>query len=131
MSHQKVSMDIVTWLRDKAGVKHREAANEIERLRALMLPPEGHILLPDGKCVKVLGTLPVTKDGCAVAHEAEVYTPDGTKCENPGNGLVWGPVTFSVDTCERYRVSYPISGCYSTREAATAAQAASKETEHE
>ncbi len=41
------------------------------------LPRAGHVMLPDGKEVKVLGTLPMTADGCVLVVGARVYDIHG------------------------------------------------------
>lgn len=86
--------------------------------------PPGHIL--DGGVVrKVLGTLPITADGCVITDEntCSLVNIKGEKLDAIGHGMAWGPVTFCVDTGERCRVAYSFSECYSTREAAEAARA--------
>jgi hypothetical protein len=63
-------MDIVEHLRNLKGVYVGagwvdQAIVEIERLRALELPPPGHVLLPDGRCVKVSAALALALEGRA------------------------------------------------------------------
>ena len=49
----------------------RDAAAEITRLREQV--PPGHVRLPDGRDVPMLGTLVETADHCIVGHEAKAF----------------------------------------------------------
>lgn len=44
-------------------------------LRAAATVQEGCVMLPGGKVVKVLGTLPMTADGCVVGDGASIWYP--------------------------------------------------------
>lgn len=91
----------------------------IARISAALLaasrPGEGMIRTHEGKDLRVLGTLPVTADGCVAGIDAEVWTrPWGgapeknhVRTEVPGN-----PWCGSI----------PALHCFSTREAASAAK---------
>lgn len=99
---------------------------------AEVTPPKGHILADDGKVRKVLGSLPITADGCVAGLG--------------GNCVVWSNVTGPVDcgfltlkldddfpddppiaglrTADGVDFDIRVEATYSTREAA---EAASKE----
>jgi hypothetical protein len=91
-------------------------------------PPAGHIMESDGTVRKVLGTLPVTADGAVAAAPARVYEPY-TCAELIINKHITTPgfpvivVMDGVHRVQRYD-PIPIGCCYSTREAAEAAQRA-------
>lgn len=82
-------------------------------------PPEGHILDDAGVVRKVLGTLPITKDGHVVTGGATVFLPGldayGIAAGMRGNA---GVIFFTNGDC------YAIGDCYSTREAAESARGA-------
>ena len=89
-------------------------------------PPPGHILDDTGAVRKVLGTLPVTADGCvAIPCVSVVYQPrhrerrlDVDTCSDRVIGQVAAP-------CENVATEwyeYDIGETYSTREAASAAK---------
>lgn len=93
----------------------------------LIAAPEGHILDDKGVVRRVLGTLPVTADGCVVGYGSSVWVAPGvisqdawchespSISEHSGHGLLChirdldGFASFSDE-------------CYSTREAALAAR---------
>ncbi len=80
--------------------------------------PKGHVKLDDQRVVKVLGTLPMTADGCVLGGSVTVYAH---YCGDILDG--YSP----KQTCRFYddgSVSWVESSvCYSTRESALAAQA--------
>jgi hypothetical protein len=83
-------------------------------------PPAGHIMEHDGTVRKVLGTLPVTADGCVATHESILHHPSDGPCymvpdghDRPAAAKVYGGALM-----------VPVASCYSTREAAEAAQRA-------
>lgn len=86
-------------------------------------PPKGHVLTDDKVVRKVLGTLPITADGCVIGRRVSVFSvywsyPGSDVAEVCYDSELWrvhGPRTQSFDA----------STCYSTREAA---EAAKKET---
>lgn len=81
----------------------------IEQALRSILPAPGEVLVRDGDGWvkrKVLGTLPVTADGCVVGKHAKVYEIYSTG--------VWEP-----DWRDLFH--RPLEDCYSTRSAAEAA----------
>lgn len=94
---------------------------EIIDTLAASKPPKGHIIDDTGTVRKVLGTLPLTADGCVIgpvegtyarvwnndqwSNNAELYIRDDGRW-----GAMFGP---------QWR---PLECCYSTREAAEAAR---------
>lgn len=97
--------------------------------------PADTIMLPDGRVVKVLGTLPVTKDNFVVGHGASIWHPhpddDGVHwvcgeltefLEYDGQMIGLDAHSASVGGLECY--GHPVSECYSTSAAAEAAKEA-------
>jgi len=83
--------------------------------KAASRPPAGHIMEADGTIRKVLGTLPVTADGCVCGELVPLWVwtdDDGLQPDNSDR-------LFLAD----YN-GHPVEYCYSTREAAEAARAA-------
>lgn len=80
--------------------------HELERMAMMHCPPPGHVRLPDGRDVPVLGELPMSEDDCAVGSDATLYriAPDGSS--------------------EVLLTKHLSSGWYSTRAAAEAAKGA-------
>lgn len=80
--------------------------------------PEGCVRTADGVDRKVLGTLPITADGCVPGLGASVSWPGyGEEYVYDGHvrySLVWA-ASIPVES------STPVRDCYSTREAAEAA----------
>ena len=91
-----------------------------ESLRAAHRVPEGCVRTADGVDRKVLGTLPITADGCVPGLGASVSWPGyGEEYVYDGHvrySLVWA-ASIPVES------STPVRDCYSTREAAEAALA--------
>lgn len=97
-------------------VPDRERA-ELDEILAIankpLNPPDGCVRLPDGRDAKVLGTLPITADGCVIGDDCKVFYDGGTVCAelfrsaNPGESD-WRP--------------FHPHKAYSTREAAEAAR---------
>lgn len=83
--------------------------------------PEGCVRLPDGRDVRVLGTLPMTKDGCVMGDWASVYVRLGEFATGVGPvrsmAYVWTPVGDGRNE----RRGYPSDECYADRSAAEAA----------
>lgn len=105
-----VFADPRTWVRSDPIVRQLSA-----ELTRRMTPPEGHVRLPDGKDVKVLGTLPMTADGVVVGEGASplwIWTDDDG-LQNDGTSRL------HLDHYDDYPVEY----AYSTHEAAEAARA--------
>lgn len=111
-----------------------EARKFATELNASKLPPPGHVLLPDGRCVKVLGTLPMTADGCVVGIDDSDEPNLCERCnQDAPRGVLWHPEY--LDRPAELHGDFVFVGCtdakhkafYSTRAAATAAQAASGE----
>ena len=107
--------------------KHNENMNEaVESIAAAIQaerdvrPPKGHVVTDDGVVRKVLGTLPITADGCVIGRRVSVFSvywsyPGSDVAEVCYDSELWrvhGPRTQSFDA----------STCYSTREAAEAAK---------
>lgn len=81
-------------------------------------PPPGHVLLPDGRCVRVLGELPMTADGCVIGRNARLWLdlPDVTAyCGE----VFCDPIVWQADGPS---ACVEPNQCYSTREAALAAR---------
>jgi len=93
--------------------------------------PPGHIIDDQGNVRKVLGTLPVTADGCVVGHGVKLYW-----CEEPYEishyETDFDGVWFEDHATDYYGEAVgkdePISKCYSTKEAAEAAAEAARAT---
>lgn len=83
------------------------------------LMPTGHVLTHDGVVRKVLGTLPVTADGCVMGEGARMFLESGAEVE-PHIFICHIPADHDYDP------SFHIRDCYSTREAASSAQAAQR-----
>ena len=104
------------------------ASSIANALLAASKPPPGHIIDENG-VRKVLGTLPLTADGCvAIPFISVVYHP-----EHPSRSLdvdvcndeVIGQVSVPSSDGEFVEWhEYAIGDCYSTREAAEAAREA-------
>lgn len=93
-------------------VYQRQLRLRIERITTAALTiPANHIRTPDGKDVKVLGTLPITKDGCVVGINAYPFYV-GEKAD--GSHVVMQPQHPPL----RWLNAYEPTECYSTREAA-------------
>lgn len=119
----------------------KRLAADIAAALAEQVPPKGSIVDDTGAARKVLGTLPITKDGVVAMDGVEVFHPnqdwhfgltcmrllDETQpdkdfplpedCEYMGHYSYWEP-----DTGYGQYESYDIRECYSTKEAALAAQ---------
>ena len=78
-----------------------------------MLPPPGHIMDETGAVRKVLGTLPMTADGCVVGDGAIVHYPKG-----PPNAIRLHPVRPELAASSEFLAAIG----YSTPEAAEAAR---------
>ena len=94
--------------RDDVEDARADAEEVMAELTRRMTPPPGHVRLPDGRDVKVLGgieNLPMTEDGFLIAHNADTYGDSGM-----GGGHI-----------HRF-FGYPGYKCWSSREAAEAAK---------
>jgi len=89
-----------------------EANARADRLAAEGKIPNGHVMLPGGEVVKVLGELPITADRSIAGIHAEVYvnTLSGTQ-----SGFVNPHVLLSTGDRQD---GWHISASYATREAA-------------
>lgn len=87
----------------------RVLADSIDIALSEVKVKEGHVRLPDGREPMVLGTLPMTADGCVAGSGARVW---GGREDLPPIAREVAVVT----DCERGR--WPVEWCYSTREAA-------------
>lgn len=104
-------------------------------------PPNGHVVTDDGVVRKVLGTLPITADGCVVMPGIEVFHPQqdfsfhlevmalhGDERQDddyplPEDCEYMGHYSYyERDTGYSTYESYDVRACYSTREAAEAAK---------
>lgn len=94
------------------------------RKEAANIPPDS-IMLPDGRVVRVPGTLPMTADECVPTYGGFVYCPKG------GKAHVHETDAYCTDTCcwssgcqgdSGSGEHHPFSKCYSTRAAAEAAK---------
>ncbi len=110
------------WMYD-GGV--RDLALALDAARAV---PEGHVRLPDGREVKVLGTLPMTADGCVATINGTFYTPPEGDLDGICSMAAWSEGGSPVGK----RIGFPVTyigaertwnsnECYSTPEAALAA----------
>lgn len=113
----------------KEAVESIAAAIQAERD---VRPPKGHIVTDDGVVRKVLGTLPMTADGCVATINGTFYTPQDGDPDGICGMAAWAennaPVGRRLGFCVSYVGSYRTwnsNECYSTREAA---EAAKKET---
>lgn len=98
------------WMREKIA----EAIQAERDVR----PPKGHILTDDGVVRKVLGTLPITADGCVVGDGARVYYEVIGQFSGEPIICEWD-VTGAGDDIK-------VDTYYSTREAAEAAKKGAK-----
>jgi hypothetical protein len=100
--------------------QHRFKRAVLPLLRSALNPPEGCVRWPDGSEPRVLGTLPMTADGCVVGIDSFVWTMP-PHCANPaGFGF---RVTEIHASGPGHRECEPKWGdCYSTRQAAEAAR---------
>jgi len=89
---------------------------------AEVTPPKGHVLTDDGKVRKVLGTLPLTADGCVVGEDAVCWRDKSRsltgEVRQDSLVLCWGVYEMGNG------IRTSAASWYSTREAA---EAASKE----
>lgn len=89
-----------------------------------MNPPPGHIIDDQGVTRKVLGTLPITEDGCVVGHGGAIHT-----ILHDHEGSHYGIFQSSVTECDDFSAeSFDGYNWFSTREAAEAAEAAASRT---
>lgn len=86
----------------------------IHTIARAITPPTGHVRLPSGEDVRVLGELPMTADRCVIAG------PDSTLYHRNNDGSV---------ICAAWRVCNPLHKWYSTREAAESARSKTEEEE--
>lgn len=96
------------WVRE-------ETKHKIESALKSMLPPEGSVLTPDGVMRKVLGTLPITADGCFVGDRASVLMPlqnHELRCVSTNHG------TALIYYGARQTISLPFNQCFSSMDAA-------------
>lgn len=117
MTEAEANKLVETFLDENIPVEEHMTMRPV--VHALILaasrPGEGMIRTHEGKDLRLLGTLPVTADGCVAGIDAEVWTrPWGgapeknhVRTEVPGN-----PWCGSI----------PALHCFSTREAASAAK---------
>jgi hypothetical protein len=110
------------------------AACEAWQARAQAKAPPGHIIDDQGNVRKVLGTLPITADGCVVGFPPGFGGLWRVPYEHGGGGRIeqCNPMHMSYDQASRcIEVTggqwsginrHPVGGCYSTRAAAEAAR---------
>lgn len=60
---------------EEMSIDYIAAAIQAERDAAN--PPAGHVKLSGGRVVKVLGSLPMTADGCVIGRGAELWPKSG------------------------------------------------------
>jgi len=117
------------------GVWHRRRANDdiasryltamlIEDIAQALAVPAGCVRDENGVDRKVLGTLPLTKDGCVVGVDAVVFHPDSI-CVS-GEAVYEGnrvdvPTKRGSDNFICRSFDTTVEDCYSTREAASSA----------
>lgn len=134
--------DMAAWLRGRARIESEvcgdsrpnsfdEAADTLEAWAATISQCRAAGFLDENGAVrKVLGTLPVTADGCIVVWGAVIYCPHGGKITvHGGNGYCTCSSCWS-DGCQGDSgdgTHHKFEKCYSTREAATAASSARKD----
>ena len=84
-------------------------------LLAASRPREGFIRTHEGEDLRVLGTLPVTADGCVAGDGAKLWTTEGAE---------WKVYTFASEDPApiEFDPSCGTDELYSTREAASAAK---------
>lgn len=105
------------------GGVHDQLVREIAAaLTSAANVPEGHVMLPGGRVVKVLGTLPMTADGCVATESQDVFVP-----ENGWPARVrWSDEEGWLAECDASGAGdwrcYSVALCYSTREDALAAR---------
>lgn len=118
MTPDERAREIVAKLRDRdadeATILTAEEAFEIaNHLESSLRAPKGHVIDEEGRVVRVLGTLPMTADGCIVGNDGRVFASvrmsDWTMEVQEVRPIYWQD--NEVDSSE----------CYSTREAAEAA----------
>ena len=127
---REVLSELVQHIEEDDGVvtTHAECLRIMERaLTASRKAPEGCVIDDTGTVRKVLGTLPITADGCVVMPGGFVWLMP-PHCANPaGFGfrvLEIGDAGF-INTKPRTETDARWSDCYSTRAAAEAAKGAS------
>ena len=124
----------------RAYARGYEAGREQGRAEANAPIPLGHIKDDKGVVRRVLGTLPVTKDGVVAMPGTEVFHPDQDtqfhlevmRCDwtwvddefplPEGCEYVAHYSYYEHDTGFSARETYDVGACYSTREAALAAR---------
>jgi hypothetical protein len=111
--------DAITSALDAKDASHGVLSGTVA-VPLMSLPPAGHIMESDGTVRKVLGTLPVTADGCIAIGGSVLHHPDG------GYGIAAGihgngPVEMVHYNSRECRL---VGELYSTRELAEAAQRA-------
>ena len=114
MSDEQTAAAIVADAMNACDETAMEAAI-VRALQAARTPPAGHIIDDAGEVRKVLGTLPVTADGCVIGTNATVFglwTPQYSDGET------------SVTCSKTSGVVCAPHACWSTRKAAEAAKEA-------
>lgn len=115
-------MDVtITEIRGAFNVWHNRLHDQKLRLvgtgrEAKISAPEGHVLTDDGVVRKVLGSLPVTADGCVVGVENDHHCAD-----------LWHLDDMPVFVRPEWKSFPGFSKCYSTRTAAESAHEAAGE----
>lgn len=111
---------------DELRKEKADLQKQLAELTRRIEVPAGHIKLDDGRVVKVLGTLPMTADGCLAGDGAELIHkgfdgdtgPNGQQHQRLSRVQAWAWNTVRGTTW-----GCAVLDCYSTREAALAAQA--------
>lgn len=89
----------------------QDVTNIARAIAAARTAPTGCIIDDKGVVRKVLGTLPVTADGCVAGMWAELWGIDQCNCAVESTSCTWRPGHH-----------YRLVECYSTRAAAEAAR---------
>jgi len=113
MTDEQTATEIMRTFYDDDGPSMHAAI--VRALQAAHKPPPGHIIDDAGVVRKVLGTLPVTADGCVVGVGAQVWF-----IAYGGTEILWAIIHDS----RKGWLQSPV--CYSTAKAAEAAKEATK-----
>jgi hypothetical protein len=84
--------------------------------------PPGHIIDDAGEVRKVLGMLPITKDGCVCGFQIEVYDESSQKSYTIGLNDPWFDEVGVDGEGMPFGGTVPIHKCYSTAAAAKETQ---------
>lgn len=116
MTDEQTATEIMRTFYDDDGPSMHAAI--VRALQAARTPPPGHIIDDAGVVRKVMGTLPMTADGCVVGDAAHLWTNNAGEV-NALRADAIGATEFGEDGD-----FYEAAECYSTREAAEAAKEA-------